>query len=96
MSKLKEAYDIKRELVNENISSLYNTIQSEEEMKTELNRDDTIYVESDGGLDSIENTIIKAINNWCSSRTGQHPAHVVASMVVNTLPLNNNSCILHI
>lgn len=93
MQKLKEAYDIKKDLIiNSDINELGDILKDNSSIDIiNVNPDNTIYIESNSGLDSIKETlelgIIKLIN---------HKIGVPIDMIYNILYLTNNSCILKI
>ena len=92
MTKLKEAYDIKKELVNSDINELSNILKEYTDINTiNVNPDNTIYVESNCGMDSIKNSINSGVIRWIN-KTIEAPI----CMIYNTLPLSTNACIIRI
>jgi hypothetical protein len=92
MTKLKEAYDIKKELVNSDISELSNILKEYTDINTiNVNPDNTIYLESNCGMDSIKNSLNSGVVRWINKTI-----NIPINIIYNTLPLSNNSCILRI
>lgn len=93
MKKLKEVYDIKKELIISNdINKLSNILKENIDIETiNLNSDNTIYIESECGIDSIRNILDSSVTRWVN-RNIEAPI----GMVYSTLPLSSNSCIIRI
>ena len=90
MDKLKEAYNIKKQLVNNDISELGNILKENSNIETiNVNSDNTIYLESNCGIDSIKNDLDEGIKRWIWVDN-----KVIRSIIFNTLPISNNSCII--
>ena len=93
MQKLHEAYDTKKTLYNNNsINDFGEILRNNSEIDTvNINPDNTIYIESKCKIDSMipffELSIMKVLNNNVS---------FPINMIFNTLPINDNICILHI
>lgn len=91
MQKLKEVYDIKKQLVNKDINELGNIIKENSNIETiNINPDNTMYLESNCGLDSIRNSLETGVKEWLNT-----PLYCT-NMILNVLPLYNNSCIVRI
>lgn len=91
MQKLKEVYDIKKQLVDKNINELGNIIKENSNIETiNINPDNTMYLESNCGLDSIKNSLESGVKIWINNPLA------CANIIFNTLPLYNNSCIVRI
>lgn len=90
MQKLKEAYDIKKQLVTKDISELGNILKENSNIDIiDINSDNTMYLESNCGMDSINNDIDIGIRRWLKiDQTGN------CNLLLNTLPLSHNSCIV--
>lgn len=92
MQKLKEAYIIKKHLSISNISELGDILKNHSNLNTiDINPDNTIYVESDCGMDSIKNSVDEGMVEWVK-RNVKCPIN----MIYNTLPISSNSCIVKI
>ena len=92
MKKLKEAYDIKKQLVTSNINELGDILKEYSSIETiNVNSDNTIYLESNCGMDSIKNNLELGVIKWVNKNI-ESPI----SMIYNTLPITNNSCIVRI
>ena len=91
MEKLKKAYDIKRQMISD-INELGNVLKENNSIETiNINPDNTIYLESNSGIDSIKNNLDESIRKMIMIEE-----KVIRSMILNTLPLSNNSCIVRI
>lgn len=91
MEKLKKAYDIKRQMISD-INELGNVLKENNSIETiNINPDNTIYLESNSGIDSIKNNLDESIKKMIMIEE-----RVIRSMILNTLPLSNNSCIVRI
>lgn len=89
MQKLKEVYNIKKQLVNRDINELGDIIKVNSNIDTIIiNPDNTIYLESNCGLDSIKNSLELGVKEWINNP--------LSNMILNILPLYNNSCIVRI
>lgn len=92
MTKLKEAYDIKRQLINADISELGDIINTNLNINTiNINPDNTIYLESNDEIDSITNDLDLSVLKWIN-----RDIEAQIGMVYSTLPISNNSCIIRI
>lgn len=92
MQKLKEAYDIKKQLVTSDISELGNILKENSNIETiSVNSDNTIYLESNCGIDSIKSNLELGIIRWVN-RNIEAPIN----MIYNALPISGNSCIVRI
>lgn len=93
MQKLKEAYSIKKDLiVNSDINELGTILKNNSNINTiNINPDNTIYVESNSGLDSIKETLELGVMQWVNRKIS-----VPIGMIYNTLPITSNACILKI
>ena len=92
MQKLKEAYTIKEQLIVCNINELGDILKENSNIETiNINPDNTIYLESNCGIDSIKNNIEIGIMKWVNQNI-----EVPISMIYNALPISNNSCIVRI
>jgi len=90
MSKLKEAYDIRKELISKDITKLGNILKKNNNIETiNINPDNTIYLESECGIDSIKNTLDLSVQKLVNRKI-----NAPINMVYNTLPLTNNTCII--
>lgn len=90
MQKLKEVYDIKKQIITEDISKLGDILKENSNIETiNVNSDNTIYLESNCGLDSIKNDLDEGIKKWLWI-----DQKIVRSMILNTLPIGKNSCIV--
>ena len=98
MNKLKEAYDIKKELISKDIAELGEIIKDNTNINTvNINPDNTIYLESECGIDSIRNSLDLDVIKWINGTIkigGVINAPI--NMVYNTLPLTSNTCIIRI
>ena len=91
MERLKDAYTIKKQILN-NINELGDILKENNSIEIiNINSDNTIYLESNSGIDSIKNDLDESIKKWVSV-----DIKVVRNMLLNTLPLSNNSCIVRI
>lgn len=91
MQKLKEAYDIKKRLVTSDINELGNILKEDSNIETiDINSDNTIYLESNCGMDSIKNDVDEGIIKWIKQTIA------LPDLICNVLPLSNNSCIIRI
>lgn len=90
MTKLKQVYNIKKQLITKDIGELGDILKRNSNLNTiDINSDNTIYLESNCGMESIKNNLNEGIKEWlCVDE------RVIISMIINTLPLNNNSCII--
>ena len=90
MQKLKEAYDIKKQLVSKDINELGNILKEDSNINIiDVNPDNTMYLESNCGMDSINNDLNIGIRRWLKiDETGN------CNILLNTLPLSCNSCIV--
>lgn len=92
MRNLKKAYEFKKELVTKDISELGNILKQDSKIDTiDINSDNTIYLESDCGIDSIRNNLNKGIEKLISVDD-----KLLCSVIYNILPISNNSCIVRI
>lgn len=90
MKKIKDAYDIKKQLIDKDINELGNILKKISNIETiDVNPDNTIYLESNCGVDSIKDSINEGIKRWVNINES-----IMYNMIFNTLPLSNNSCIL--
>ena len=91
MQKLKEVYDIKKQLVTSDITELGDILKENSNIDTvEINPDNTIYLESNCGVDSIKDNLNEAAGRWL------WVDNIISRMIFCTLPLSNNSCIVKI
>ena len=89
---LKEVYDIKRQLVSDDINKLGNILKENSNIDTiDVNPDNTIYLESKCGIDFIKDNLDEGIKKWLLIEQ-----QFMRNMVFNTLPISNNSCIVRI
>ena len=93
MQKLKEAYEIKKQLVTSDMNKLGNILKEDSNIETvDVNSDNTIYVESNCGIDSIKNSLDKGITRiLCIDEY-----NIIRKFIFNALPLSGNSCIIRI
>ena len=94
MKKLKEAYDVKKQLVatTNSINELGELLKNNSNIPNiDINSDNTMYLESNCGIDSIKDTLDTNIAAWIN-RNIEFPI----SMIYNVLPLSNESCIVRI
>lgn len=92
MQKLKKAYDIKKQLVTSDINELGNILKENSNIETiDVNSDNTIYLESNCGLDSIKDDLDEGIRKWLWV-----DEHIMRKIIFNTLPIGNNSCIIRV
>lgn len=90
MQKLKEAYDIKKQLVTSDINELGNILKENSNIDTiDVNSDNTMYLESNCGMDSIKDDLDIGIRRWLKI-----DERGICNILLNTLPLSNNSCIV--
>ena len=93
MQKLKELYDIKKQLVANDINELGNILKENTNIETiNVNPDNTIYLESNCGVDSIRNDLNVSVKKLLC--VDDHS--VIHNFIFNALPLTNNSCIIRI
>ena len=91
MHKLKEAYDIKKQLINNDINELGSILKENYNIETiNINPDNTRYLESNCGMDSINNDLESGIVKWIKQSIA------LPDLICNVLPLSNNSCIVKI
>ena len=91
MHKLKEAYEIKKQLVTSDIGDLGDFLKESDNFKTiDINPDNTIYLESNCGIDSINNDLETSVVKWIKQTI------TLPGLICNILPLSNNSCIVKI
>ena len=91
MQKLKEIYEIKKQLVNEDITKLGDILKENSNINTiDVNSDNTIYLESNCGLDSIKDVFESEVR--CGFKMFEAPFN----RIYNILPISNNSCIIRI
>ena len=92
MQKLKEVYDIKKHLITIDINELGNILEENSNIEiVNINPDNTIYLESNCGMDSIKDCLETGIMKWVNLNIG-----FPINMIYNTLPISNNSCIIRI
>jgi hypothetical protein len=94
MHKLKEAYNIKKEILKDitNLSVFGDCLKENSNLKTiDINPDNTIYLESECGVDSIKHDLDEGIKKWL-----QFDEYYKRNIIFNVLPLTNNSCIVRI
>lgn len=92
MQKLKEAYEIKKQLVISDINELGTILKENSNIDTiNVNSDNTIYLESNCGMDSIKNSLELGIIRWVNISM-----EAPITMIYNTLPITCNSCIVRI
>ena len=93
MTELKKAYDLKKQLVTSNMNELGDILKENSNIETiNVNPDNTIYLESDCGVDSIKNNLDEGIKKWLW--TDDHS--IIRKLIFNALPLSDNSCIIKI
>ena len=91
MQKLKNIYNIKKQFTN-NIYTIGDILKSINSIqRVDIHPDNTIYLESNCGMDSIKENVNESIKNLIGS-----DQHIIYEAVFNTLPLSNNSCIIRI
>lgn len=91
MQKLKEAYDIKQQLVTSDINELGTILKENSSIDTiNVNPDNTIYLESNCGLDSISNELEIGVVKWVKQNIA------FPNLICNVLPLSNKACIVRI
>lgn len=91
MQKLKEAYNIKKQLVTKDINELGDIIRTNSNIDINVNSDNTMYLESNCGIDFIKNNLDVGIMRWLNKNI-ESPINIV----FNTLPISCNSCIVKI
>ena len=92
MQKLKEAYNIKKQLISSDINELGDILKENSNIETiDVNSDNTIYLESNCGIDSIRDSLDESIKKWIYV-----DQKIMRSIIFNTLPITNNSCIVRI
>lgn len=92
MEKLKEAYELKKQLVTSDINELGNILKESSSIKTiNVNPDNTIYLESNCGIDSIKDDLDEGIRRWIWVDD-----KAIRNIVFITLPISSNSCIIKI
>lgn len=90
MQKLKDVYDTKKQLVGTDITGLGIILKEYPAINTiSVNSDNTIYVESNCGIDSIMNSLDEGIQRWLHVNE-----NILYSAIFNKLPISNNSCII--
>jgi hypothetical protein len=94
MKELKEAYDIKKELMmTKDMNELGDILKQQPDINSlNVNSDNTIYVESDKGISSIKKSIQDIVPTWINLLNQNLPI----DMIINTLPLTPNTCIIKI
>lgn len=91
MQKLREVYEIKKQLVVSDINVLSNILKENSTIEViNVNPDNTMYLESTCGIDSINNDLETGIIKWIKQTVA------LPDMICNVLPLSNNSCIVRI
>lgn len=89
MEILMEAYNTKRQFVeNDNIKDIAETIKNTD-ISVFLNSDNTIHLESTRGIDYIRKVVNIEVDKWLNAK---YPTNIV----FNTLPLTEDTCILKI
>lgn len=93
MKTLREVYDIKKDII---VSGSMNDIgdilkQNPNINNVHVNSDNTIYVESNEGVDSIKESVELSMLEWINKNIN-YPV----SMILNTLPLTRNSCMVKV
>jgi translation initiation factor 2 alpha subunit (eIF-2alpha) len=93
MKTLREVYDIKKDII---VSGSINDIgdilkQNPNINNVHVNSDNTIYVESNEGVDSIKESVELSMLEWINKNIN-YPV----SMILNTLPLTRNSCMVKV
>ena len=92
MRNLKKAYELKKELVAKDISELGNILKQDSKIDTiDINSDNTIYLESNCGIDSIKNNLNEGINKWVNVDNT-----LIRDIICNILPISSSSCIVRI
>ena len=92
MKHLKEAYDIKKELVTKDITELGNILKEDSTIETiNINPDNTLYLESSCGMESIKSNLECGVKRFINRNI-----NAPYNMIYNTLPITNNSCIIRI
>jgi hypothetical protein len=92
MTKLKEVYNIKKELIINDITTLGSILKEYTDIDAiNVNSDNTIYLESNCGIDSIKGSLDSGVIRWID-RTIEAPI----GMLYSTLPISNNACIIRI
>jgi hypothetical protein len=92
MTKLKEVYNIKKQLITTDINELGDILKENSNIDTiNINTDNTIYLESNCGMDSIKDILNLNIIKWANCNI-----EAPVSMLYNALPITNNSCIVRI
>lgn len=92
MQKLKEAYELKKQLIYKDINELGDILKENSNIETiNINSDNTIYLESNCGIDSIKDNLDEGIKKWIWV-----DQKIMRSIIFNTLPISNNSCIVKI
>lgn len=92
MNKLREIYDTKKQLITNDITELGIILKENSNINiVDINPDNTIYLESNCGVDSIRNILDSDIIKWIN-----YNIEAPINMIYNTLPLSNTSCIIRI
>ena len=92
MRNLKKAYELKKELVTKDISELGNILKQDSKIDTiDINSDNTIYLESNCGIDSIKNNLNEGIDKWVNVDNT-----LIRDIICNILPISSSSCIVRI
>ena len=90
MQKLKEIYDIKKQIVTKDINELGNILKENCDIEiVDVNSDNTIYLESNCGMDSIKHNLDKGIKKWLWV-----DQNTTLPIMINILPIGINSCII--
>lgn len=92
MKTLKEAYNIKKQLITTDITELGDILKEDSNIETiNVNSDNTLYLESNCGTDSIKNILDTGVIKWVNKNI-----EIPISMIYNMLPISNNSYIIRI
>ena len=91
MEKLKKVYEYKKKVITDGIEGIGKNLEERSELdKVRINEDNTLYLESNSGLDRVKGLLTLGTEEaWCNPSFG-----IPVSMIFNTLPLSANSCIV--
>lgn len=91
MEKLKKVYEYKKKVITGGIEVIGKSLEGRSELdKVRVNEDNTLYLESNSGLDKVKELLTLGTEEaWCNPSFG-----IPLSTIFNTLPLSTNSYII--
>jgi len=93
MEKLRQAYDMKKNIIeNGDMLELEKALKKSPNIdNVNVNSDGTMRLESNSGMDSLNCAVENTVLNWIKQEL-KFPV----SIICNTLPINHNACILKV